>query len=111
MGKTIKVKVAFTNDRGNTESLTSEATVAVAAKPVPLTVSVSNAPASHGGNGTNFTFDPNFSENVRLSYVTIRDQVFREDGGEVVNAKRKVEGSNTSWTVTVKATGNGPVTR
>ena len=37
VGKTIKVRVSFTDDAGNEESLTSAATAAVAAKPNPLT--------------------------------------------------------------------------
>ena len=42
-GQTIQVKVTFTDDRNNSESLTSVATDAVAAKPVPLTVSLKTA--------------------------------------------------------------------
>ena len=35
VGKTVKVRVTFTDDADNEETLTSEATVAVAAKPTP----------------------------------------------------------------------------
>jgi hypothetical protein len=46
-GKTIQVRVTFTDDRNNAETLTSVATDAVAAKPVPLTATFSNVPDSH----------------------------------------------------------------
>ena len=64
VGKTIKVKVSFTDDADNVESLTSEATVAVAAtvatEPLGLTVTQGSqdqqldvswqAPSSNGGS-------------------------------------------------------------
>ena len=110
-GKTIQVRVTFTDDRGNSESLTSEATVAVAAKPVPLTATFSNVPASHSGSGTTFTFDLAFSENFPLSYITLRDHAFSEDDdGPVTRAQRKVRGSNQTWTITVEPQGNGAIT-
>ena len=37
MGKAVKVKVSFTDDAGNSETLTSAATAAVAAKPPDVT--------------------------------------------------------------------------
>ena len=107
-GKTIQVRVTFTDDADNRESLTSVATVAVAAKPVPLTASFSNAPASHDGSAE-FTFDLAFSENFPLSYITLRDHAFTEDGGDVKRAQRKVPGSNRTWTITVEPAGNGAV--
>ena len=68
-GNTIQVRVDFEDDAGNSESLTSVATDAVAAKPVPLTATFSNVPDSHSGSGE-FTFDLAFSENFPLSYRT-----------------------------------------
>ena len=109
-GKTIQVRVTFTDDRGNAESLTSEATDAVAARPIPLTATFTNVPTSHGGSGATFTFDLAFSENVKISYINLRDHAFTEDGGEVDAAQRKVQGSNQTWTITVKPEGNGAVT-
>ncbi len=108
-GKTIQVKVTFTDDRGNSESLTSEATDTVAAKPVPLTATFSNVPTSHDGSGS-FTFDLTFSENFPVSYITLRDHAFAEDdNGPVTKAQRKVRGSNQSWTITVEPKGNGAI--
>ena len=48
------MRVSFTDDRSNPESLTS--TAAVAPAPGPLTVSLSNNPASHNGQNV-FTFE------------------------------------------------------
>ena len=54
-GKTIQVKVSFTDDTDNDEYLTSEATIAVAAAAVPLTAEFQDLPDSHDGSAT-FTF-------------------------------------------------------
>ena len=109
-GQTIQVQVTFTDDRDNSESLTSEATDAVAARPIPLTATFTNVPTSHGGSGATFTFDLAFSENVKIGYTNLRDHAFTEDGGEVDAVQRKVQGSNRTWTITVKPEGNGAVT-
>ena len=111
-GDTIQVRVSFNDDKGNAESRTSVATDAVAAKPVPLTANFSNVPDSHDGS-TEFTFDLTFSENFELSYVTLRDHAFTKDEqneDHVVAAQRKVQGSNQTWTITVKPPNNGAIT-
>ena len=111
-GDTIQVRVSFNDDKGNAESRTSVATDAVAAKPVPLTASFSNVPDSHDGS-TEFTFDLTFSENFELSYKTLRDHAFTKDAqneDHVVAAQRKVQGSNQTWTITVKPPNNGAIT-
>ena len=109
-GKTIQVRVDFTDDRNNAETLTSAATDPVAAKPAPLTATFSNVPDSHDGSGF-FTFDLAFSENFPLSYRTLRDHAFIEDDhGPVTKAQRKVQGSNQTWTITVEPSGNGAIT-
>ena len=110
-GQTIQVRVTFTDAAGNEETLTSEATGAVAAKPIPLIATFSKVPASHSGSGTTFTFDLAFSENFPLSYITLRDHAFSEDDdGPVSRAQRKVQGSNQTWTITVEPKGNGAIT-
>ena len=87
--KTIKVRVTFDDDRGHSEILTSEATEAAAAAPVPLTVSVTvSAPAAHDGS-SEFTFDIEFSEEFGLSYVTLKLHAFNVTGGSVEKAQRK----------------------
>ena len=87
-GKTIQVKVTFTDDRNNAEALTSVATEAVAAKPVPLTVRLKvAAPASHDGS-SEFTFEIEFSEEFGLSYRTLKFDAFNVTGGSVEKAQR-----------------------
>ena len=108
-GKTIKVKVSFTDDEGNDETLTSAATVSVAAAPALLTVSLTSGPAGHNGTGT-FTFEMSFSEEVKLSYKTLRDHAFTVTGGSVKGAGRMNRPSNISWRITIQPDGDGDVT-
>ena len=106
--KTIKVRVTFRDDADNAESLTSMATTAVAAQPTSLlTASFANVPADH--DGSNFTFQLNFSENVNAGYARIRDDAFTVSGGAIASASRKTQGSNQGWTVEVDPDGNGAV--
>ncbi len=107
-GQTIQARVDFTDDAGNAESLTSAATVAVAPKPVPLTASFSNVPAAHDGSA--FTFDLSFSENVKAGYERVRDDAFNVTGGDITQAQRKEQGSNQNWTITVQPSGNDAIT-
>ena len=108
-GKAIKVRVSFNDDAGNTETLTSAATAAVAAKPAPLTAEFLDTPGSHDGQGA-FTFELRFSENLSLSYKKLRDHAFTVTGGEVTNARRLEQGSNVRWEITVRPDGEGGVT-
>ena len=74
---------------------------------VPVTASFSNMPAEH--DGSTFTFDLSFSENVAAGYARIRDHAFSVNGATIRKAQRKTQGSNQNWTVTVDPTGNGGV--
>ena len=107
-GKTIKVKVSFTDDAGNEETLTSAATASVAGAPEPITVTLENNPASHNGTDE-FTFQIRFSEHFELSYKTLRDHAFAVVGGTVKKAQRQVKGSNIGWTITVEPASNAEV--
>ena len=104
-GKTIRVRVRFTDDAGNEESLTSEATDAVA---VPLTASLENTPDTHDGENV-FTSELGFSEEFSLSYKVLRDHAFTVAGGTVTNAERIIKGSNLRWLITVRPDGDGQV--
>ena len=110
VAKTIKVRVAFTDDAGYAESLTSAATDPVRAAAVPLTASLENAPASHDGS-SEFTFEIRFSEHIPdLSFVTLKEHAFTETGGTVEKAKRLDPDSDTPnilWRITVQPAGNG----
>ena len=110
-GKTIKVRVSFTDDRGHQETLTSTATAAVTAAPSPLTVSVESAPTSHNGSEA-FRIRVAFSEAPRpgFSYTTMRDDAFTVTGGDVTGARRLVSGKNLRWEITVQPSGNADVT-
>ena len=110
-GKTIKVKVAFTDDAQNQETGTSAATATVAAAvQTPLTASIHSEPASHDGQDA-FTFELHFSENLEgFSYKTLRDHAFTVTGGKVATAGRLVSGSNTKWRIKIGPTSNGDVT-
>ena len=107
-GKVITVTVAFTDDAGNAESLTSAATTAVA-KP-PLTAAVHAKPSSHDGS-TAFTFELRLSENIEnLSYTTLHEHAFTVTEGSVSNVRRLEPGKNVRWEITVEPDSNADVT-
>ena len=106
-GQAIQVRVSFTDDRSNAESLTSEATDAVAHP--PLTVSLENNPASHDGQNV-FTFEIWFSEESPLSFRVLKLHAFTVTGGTVKKAQRIDEPSNIPWRITVQPDSNGDVT-
>ena len=108
VGKTIQVRVTFTDDAGNEETLTSAATETVAAAPVPLTASFLAAPSSHDGDNS-FTFELRFSEEVEAGYARIRDDALNVTGGDITQAQRKEQSSNQNWTITVEPDGNGQI--
>ena len=107
-GKAIKVRVSFTDDAGNAETLTSAATTAVA-KP-PLTATVHDVPSSHDG-ATAFTFKLRFSENMEsFSYTTLQEHALTVTGGSVSNVRRLEPGKNVRWEITVTPSSNADVT-
>ena len=106
-GQTIQVRVTFEDDAGNRESLTSAPTAQVPNP--PLTVTLENEPAGHDGQAA-FTFEIRFSEELPISYETLRDHAFTVTGGQVTKAKRMDKPSNIPWRITVKPDGNGDVT-
>ena len=103
-GKAIKVKVTFTDDGDNEETLTSAATSAVVAAVVnpPLTAAIHDLPSYHNGQNA-FTFEMRFSEAPRpdFSYRTVRDHAFTVTGGSVTYVRRLEPGKNVRWEITV----------
>ena len=122
-GKPIQVRVTFTDDAGNAESLTSyaklsappliipdeepppestatrEAREAQGAQEVaetPLTAAIHDAPESHDGQ-EDFTFELRFSEEPKegFSSLTLRDHAFTVTGGEVAGA-RQLDGDSAT---------------
>ena len=107
-GKAIKVRVSFTDDAGNAENLTSEATTAVA-RP-PLTATIHDKPSSHDGNGA-FTFELRFSENIAgLSYTTLQEHALTVTGGTLPKVGRLEPGKNVRWEITVQPSSDAGVT-
>ena len=107
-GKAIKVRVSFTDDDGNAENLTSEATTAVA-RP-PLTATVHDKPSSHDGSNA-FTFELRFTENIEdLSYTTLQEHGFTVTGGSVSNVRRQEPGKNVKWEITFQPSSDAGVT-
>ena len=131
-GKAIMVRVTFTDDAGNDESLTSNALVsapplvipdeeetpesreAQETAETPLTAAIHDAPESHNGT-KDFTFELRFSEDPKegFSYKTLRDHAFTVTGGEVAGARRLDGDSDTPnirWEITVSPDSGGDVT-
>ena len=110
LGRTLRVRVSFTDDAGNEETLTSAATAPVAAAfAPPLTAEFDEAtPQTHDGR-TPFTFELRFSEEFELSYVTLRDHAFTVTGGTVTKARRLDRPSNIRWEITVVPASNADV--
>ena len=107
-GKVIKVRVTFTDDAGNEESVTSQATAAVTQ---PLMATIHDAPDSHDGR-KKFTFELRFSDELKqsFSFKTLRDHAFTVTGGKVVRAKRLEKGGNARWEIHVRPDSNNDVT-
>ena len=109
VGKAIKVRVSFTDDAGNEESVTSAATAAVTQP--PLTATTHDEPESHDG-ATAFTFELRFSEEPAsgFSYTTVRDHAFTVTDGSVSNLRRLEAGKNVKWEITVTPDSDADVT-
>ena len=87
--------------------LSAAVSTTVAPQPL-LTAGFQDVPVSHDGENT-FTFSLRFSENVAgLGYATLRD-AFEIDGGSLTAVRRKTQGNNQSWEITVEPDGNGAV--
>ena len=101
-GKAVKVRASFTDDAGNSETLTSAATAAVAGPAAaPLTASFVDVPAEHDGDSA-FTLRMAFSE--PLSWMNgrrLREDVVAVAGGRATNAGR-VNRRRDLWKLTVE---------
>ena len=128
-GKAIQVRVTFTDDAGNAESLTSYAVLSVPpliipdeepppesteTAETPLTAAIHDAPDSHDGQA-DFTFELRFSEEPKegFSSLTLRDHAFTVTGGTVEGARQLDGGSatpNIRWEISVTPDSNADVT-
>ena len=82
-------------------------TPAAVVVPTPLTASFENMPASHDGSA--FTFELLFSEEVSIGYATVRDDVLSVSEGTVTRATRKNAPSNMGWDITVTPSSDADV--
>ncbi len=105
VGKAIRVRVSFDDDRNFLETLTSEATATVV---TPLTAEFRDAPDKHLGTGV-FTFKIAFSEPISISYKTLRDDSLEVTNGSATKAKR-VDGQSDLWEITVEPDSDVAVT-
>ena len=100
-GERLKVRVSFTDDAGNAESLTSAATDAVAARPEPLTASFEDVPVAHDGESA---FTLRIASSDRLSMMNgqrLREDVVAVSGGRATAAGR-VNRRRDLWELTVE---------
>ena len=72
--------------------------------PPPLTATLEQVPQTHDGTGE-FTVRLILSEEIPLSYTTVRDDVFDVTAGTVVGASRLTRGSNRGWLVSIRPAG------
>ena len=73
-----------------------------------LTAEFLDLPDAHGGAA--FTFRLRFSEEIPLSYVTLRDAAFVVTNGKVSAVRRVTPGKDQAWDVTVAPRSSGDVT-
>ena len=64
-----------------------------------LTARFEAMPESH--DGSEFTFEIHFSEEVEMSFVNLRDDVLDVTGGVVKGARRLTAGSDLGWQITI----------
>ena len=64
-----------------------------------LTARFESMPESH--DGSEFTFEVHFSEEVEMSFVNMRDDVLDVTGGTATRARRLVQESNISWEIAI----------
>ena len=96
--------VTITASHGGTEI--GSATVTIAGAATPLTGRLVEMPEAHDGE-TAFAFELRFSEEIRISYKTLRDTAFEVRDGVVRGARRLERPSNRRWEITVEPTSDG----
>ena len=104
----ITVRVSFTDDADHEETLTSDATATVVG--LSLTVSLVFPVASHHSASNVFAFDIRFSEEIPLSYKTLKFHAFDVTGGTILRSQRMNKPSNIKWRITVRPDSAAAVT-
>ena len=98
--------VTITASHGGSEI--GSATVTIAGAETPLTGRLVEMPEAHDGE-TAFAFELRFSEEIRISYKTLRDTAFEVKEGVVRGARRLERPSNRRWEITVEPTSDGDI--
>ena len=94
---------------GSTRISTTAGTTLTGLETPPLTASFLRIPRSHDGS-REFVFRLQFSEEIPLSYKTLRDHAFDVEGGSVVKASRVYTSSNMQWEIRIRPDSNADVT-
>ena len=94
-------QISWTQGQAVEVSLAMEQSSLPELENAPPSAYFSNVPDSHNGL-TPFTFRLTFTDDVRLSFRTLRDEAFEVTNGTVTRAKRANKGSNRNWTITVR---------
>ena len=89
-------------------ALEGELSATVPGPRVPFTASLSGVPAEHDG-ATAFKLTLTFSEEVPMSYKTVRDDLFKVSEGTIPSVRRLNPSSNLRYEVTVQPGGNDAV--
>ena len=105
----VSVTVAFTDDEGNDETLTSAAVRVQPPTPLSGAFDSATLPGQHDGSNA-FTFELYFSEEPVLGFEAVRDHVLDVTNGDVASVRRSTQGSNLRWEITVQPDGNDEVT-
>ena len=74
----------------------------------PLTAEFLEMPETHDGE-TAFEFELRFSEKIKISFRTLRDDAFEVTGGTIRRARRVTAGSNLRWEIRVRPASDASV--
>ena len=107
----LSVRVSFTDNASNAESVTS--TEIYIQTPPPLYGAFANAPANHEGEDTTFSMELYFNIEPSLSWKDVRDHVLTLTNGDVTVVRRtnpQGDNPNIRWTLTIEPTADSDVT-
>ena len=91
-------------------SLTNAITITINVTDIPeviLTARFEALPESH--DGSTFRFELHFSEEIKISYRNVRDDVLNVTAGTVKAVRRLQQGSNRGWEITIEPESNAEV--
>ena len=110
VGNQVSVRVSFTDDTGNEESLTSMELYVQ--PPPPLYGDFTNVASSHDGEDT-FTLEMYFTVEPTLDFEDVRNNVLSVTNGDITAVRRvnpQSDTPNIHWEITVEPDGDQDVT-